>query len=198
MVMCAAHRDRVTIRVDGDLGGQIVVGDRNTVIGTSQHRTKPAPPPAIGNSTRKRVFLSYVRDDRDTADRLADDLVAVGYDVWIDHQRLCPGMRWNAEIRNAIETGDFFVACFSPHYWRPESRMNEEVLVAVERLRRMPRNRTWFIPVKLADCALPDHPIGPGETIENAMQYADFGADWAEALRQVIAAFGSPTPNSGA
>jgi hypothetical protein len=195
-LVCAAQRDRVTIRIDGDAGGQIVVGDGNTVTSTSvpAHQAKPAPPQRPYGGKPTRVFVSYVRDDLDVVDRLAAELTAAGFDVWIDHARLAPGMRWKAEIHRAIAAGDFFLACFSPRYWKPESYMNEELLVAVERLRTMPRNRTWFIPVKLAECELPDYPIGPGETIGNALQYADFGADWALAMCQVIAALGaSPT-----
>jgi hypothetical protein len=47
--------------------------------------------------------------------------------------------------------------------------------------------------VKLAECELPDFPIGPGETIGDALQYADFGADWALAMGQVIAVLGPST-----
>jgi len=42
------------------------------------------------------------------------------------------------------------------------------------------------------ECPLPDLPIGPDETIADALQYADFGADWNTALRQVLAVLGSP------
>jgi hypothetical protein len=65
--------------------------------------------------------------------------------------------------------------------------MNEELIVAVERLRLMRRDRTWFIPAMLAETELPDHVFGPNETIVGDMQYADFGKDWEEALRLVIA-----------
>jgi hypothetical protein len=65
--------------------------------------------------------------------------------------------------------------------------MNEELIVAIERFRLMPRGRTWFIPAMLAECALPDHAFGPNETLVGDMQYADFGKDWDDALRRVVA-----------
>lgn len=182
--MTGESRERRVV-VRGDLDERLVVGDYQVVI-DAQHRS------AITEFHRARIFVSYVHDDLTAVNRLVDELTAAGFSVWMDTRRLRPGMRWRSEIQKAIEAGDFFLACFSPRYWHRESYMHEELLVAVERLRRMPRDQTWFIPVKLAECELPDHPIGPGETISNTMQYADLGTDWAEGLRQLMAALAPP------
>jgi hypothetical protein len=150
----------------------------------------PSNPPLFqppSKPTGKRVFLSYVKEDLDLVERLVRDLGNAGYDVWMDRDRLLPGRRWRSDIKQAIAEADFFVACFSPSYWKDETFMNEELIVAIERFRLMPRNRTWFIPAMLAECALPDHVFGPNETLVDNMQYADFGKDWDEALRRVIA-----------
>jgi hypothetical protein len=137
--------------------------------------------------TGKRVFVSYVQEDLDLVEKLVLDLGNAGYDVWLDRSRLLPGRRWRSDIKRAIADADFFIACFSPRYWKDQTFMNEELIVAIERYRLMPRDRTWFIPAMLAECALPDHPFGPNETIVGDMQYADFGKDWDAALRRVIA-----------
>jgi hypothetical protein len=179
-------REPVRIRVDGDVSGQFVVGDNNTVSGAP----RPAPPASAPVRGGTRVFVSYVREDLATVDRLVAALRDAGHDVWIDRGSLLPGMRWQQEIRKAIESGDYFLACFSPHYWKPQSYMNEELALAVARLRLMPRTRSWFIPIVLEPCELPDVPIGPGETIADSIQYADFTADWDAAVRQLVAALG--------
>ncbi|HEX4703547.1 MAG TPA: toll/interleukin-1 receptor domain-containing protein [Pseudonocardiaceae bacterium] len=147
---------------------------------------------AKADTTRKRIFVSYVREDLALVDKLVHDLRAAGYDVWTDRSRLLPGRRWKSEIKKSIADVDYFLACFSPRYWKDQSYMNEELIAAVERFRLMPRNRDWFIPAMLAECELPDHVFGPNETIAGDMQYADFGKDWDEALRQVIALIGPP------
>ncbi|HKN56389.1 MAG TPA: toll/interleukin-1 receptor domain-containing protein, partial [Amycolatopsis sp.] len=139
---------------------------------------------------RKRVFVSYVREDAADVDRLVLALRKAGYDTWLDRNRLEPGMRWKSAIRDAIRRGDSFLACFSPRYWKSRTYMNEELIVAAEQLRLMPRNRSWFIPVVLEKCELPDHPIGPGETIADSLQYIDFSRDWDDALSRLIAALG--------
>jgi hypothetical protein len=143
--------------------------------------------------SRKQIFLSYVREDLAIVDRIVLALVEAGYAVWIDRGDLLPGRRWQSEIKRAIESCDYFLACYSPRYWqRTESYMNEELNLAVTRYRKMPRNRTWFIPAKLEECKLSDHPIGPSETVADQLQAPDFGMDWELAIRQLIDALDEP------
>lgn len=145
---------------------------------TAKDRPMPEPDPVVtAGPNRTKVFISYVREDVEQVDALADALRAAGYDVWIDHVSLRPGMRWKTVIRDAINDGHYFIACFSPRYWKLQSFMNEELIVAVERLRLMPRSRQWFIPVVLERTDLPDYAIGPNETLAD-LQYVDMSADW--------------------
>jgi hypothetical protein len=147
-------------------------------------------------ASRKRVFVSYVHEDADSVDRLAAGLKDDGFDVWLDRTHLIVGMRWKSVIRKAIRSGDYFIACFSPHYVaKSETYMNEELNLAIERLRMMKRSRQWFIPIKLGECEIPDHDIGPGETLDN-LQYLDFSHDWDAAMTKLIAAL-SPGNEEG-
>ena len=131
-----------------------------------------------------------MREDLPIVNRLVNALRNAGYHVWIDDTNLLPGMRWKSEIRDAIANGDHFIACFSPRYWQSETFMNEELAIAVERLRLMPRNRAWFIPVMLATCTLPDHPIGPGETLADSLHYVDLSTNWQAGMAKIIASLG--------
>jgi hypothetical protein len=74
--------------------------------------TSDSPPKA------HRVFVSYVREDQETVERLAKELSAYGIKVWLDTTELKPGTRWRDAIREAISQGDFFIACFSEAYQR--------------------------------------------------------------------------------
>ncbi len=122
--------------------------------------TSNSPPKA------HRVFVSYVREDQETVERLAKELSAYGIKVWLDKTELKPGTRWRDAIREAISQGDFFIACFSEAYQRrSKSYMNEELTPAIEELRQRPTNRTWFIPVLLSNCEVPARSIGAGETL---------------------------------
>jgi TIR domain len=108
-----------------------------------------------------RIFVSYVRENAPEVQRLARDLRSYGIDVWIDKEQIPVGTRWADEIRKGISKGDFFMACFSQEYAAKNvSYMNEELIQAIEQLRRRPTDRTWFIPVLFSPCEIPDRSIG--------------------------------------
>jgi len=119
------------------------------------------------------VFISYIRENQITVDRICQELRAYGIDYWIDREHINPGQRWQQAMRSAIETGTCFVACFSDEYTqRSATYMNEELIQAIEQLRLRPMNRMWFIPVRLSNCQIPPLPIGAGETLRD-IQWVD-------------------------
>ena len=136
----------------------------------------------------RHVFISYVREDWEKVVKLRAALEKKGFVVWQDTKRLLPGTHWKAEIREAIESGDFFLACFSDHYWqRHRTYMNEELSVAVEELRLRPRKQAWFIPVVLSACEIPNLAIGGGETLSD-IQRVELFADWGGGIAALIQA----------
>jgi hypothetical protein len=133
------------------------------------------------------VFVSYVRDDATHVDRICETLWAAGVDVWLDRDRIAPGMRWQDAIRHAVRQGAFFMACFSKQYWnRPKTFMNTELGFAIGELSKMRHDQSWFIPVRLDDCEIPDRNIGPGETLCD-LQYVDLFRDWPDGMRRILA-----------
>ncbi len=63
-----------------------------------------------------RLFLSYGhRDASELALRLRADLIAAGYVVWQDEQRIRAGHAWTEEIRDGLRESDLVVALLSPH-----------------------------------------------------------------------------------
>jgi len=132
------------------------------------------------------VFVSYVREDREKVDRLADALRSAGVEVWVDRDDLEPGHFWKDGIRRAIRNGAFFLACFSEAYVaRVETYMNEELSLAIERLRSMPRDRAWFIPVLLDRVQVPDRPISNHETLAD-IQAVWLFTDWDSGISQIL------------
>ncbi len=135
------------------------------------------------------VFISYVHDNMSDVDRLCQELISRDIQVWRDIQNLYPGERWKKKIREAIQQGRFFIACFSREYnERINTYMNEEIKVAIEVLSLYPTNREWFIPIQLNECEIPDRDIGGGETLRD-FQYFKLYQDWdigIERLQNVI------------
>ena len=62
--------------------------------------------------TVSRIFLSYARDDVDTAKQLADCLAQAGHDVWWD-RHLHGGSRFDREIEEALKNADAVVVLWS-------------------------------------------------------------------------------------
>lgn len=139
------------------------------------------------------VFISYVREDTTTVLRLKHDLEEAGVEVWLDREAIRPGSRWKSAIRDAIRSGDFFIACFSKNYEsKNKTYMNEELTLAIEELRQYSLNRSWFIPVLLADCTVPTITIGPGETLRD-LQWVDLQSDWELGIKQILSVI-APIP----
>ena len=82
------------------------------------------------------VFISYVRQNQDVVDKLTKELRARGVAVWLDRNNIDPGARWRDAIKRAIQSGNFFMACFSKEYSeRDKTYMNEELTLAMDELR---------------------------------------------------------------
>ena len=134
----------------------------------------------------QHVFISYVRENKKIVSRLYHDLTSHGIDVWLDRNEIHPGVRWKKAIRQAIQSGVFFIACFSVEYNnRDETYMNEELTVATDILRLRSIDKAWFIPIKLNECKIPDRAIGGGDTFKD-FQWVELHEDWDPGIQRLL------------
>jgi hypothetical protein len=139
------------------------------------------------------VFVSYVKEDSAVVTHLCRVLEANGIKVWLDRDQLEPGVRWKVAIEHAIRRGMFFLSVHSrSRQNRAETYANEELIVAIEQLRRKPFGATWFIPVKIDDCDIEARPIGAGETILD-FQIADLRT-WGIGIEKLLKSLGVADP----
>lgn len=132
------------------------------------------------------VFISYVHEDEAQVKRLTSELTSAGIEVWRDKDRLVLGEHWEMSVRKAIEDGAFFIACFSERSAsRGKSYMNEELSVAIDELRKRPRDSNWFISVLLNPNSLPDVPIDASRTLES-LYYLKLYEDWEDGIGRLI------------
>ncbi len=139
---------------------------------------------------KRRVFISYAREDSGRVDKLQRSLEAAGIPVWRDIADLWPGEDWRAKIRDAI-AGDalVFIACFSrASLNRHASYQNEELLLAAAQLRLRRPGEPWLIPVRLDECEIPDLDIGGGRTLAAVQRVDLFGDSSDLAAARLIAA----------
>jgi TIR domain len=157
--------------------------------GFSGTRLTPASEVA-GSLSRGHAFISYVREDSGEADALQKMLQAAGIPVWRDTSSLWPGEDWRAKIRGAISRDALvFIACFSSHSAaRQHSYQNEELLLAIDQLRRRRPDDPWLIPVRFDDCDVPDFELGAGRTLASIHRADLFGADRELAARRLVEA----------
>jgi hypothetical protein len=128
---------------------------------------------------RPRVFIGYVQEDIAYARKLYNQLAAVGFSPWLDKKKLLPGQNWPRSIEMAIQSSDFFVACFSRRSVCKRGAFHSELRFALECASKVPLDEIFFIPVRLDECVLPGR-------IANDIQYIDLFPDWSEACSRLV------------
>jgi len=126
-----------------------------------------------------QVFVAYVREDLEAAWRLYDELAAAGFNPWMDTRKLLPGQNWPRAIESAIDTADFFVACFSKRSVNKRGGFQAEIRYAVDCARRVPLDEIFIVPVRLDDCRVP-------RSIQREWQYLDLFPDWPRGARRLV------------
>jgi hypothetical protein len=127
-----------------------------------------------------QVFIAYVKEDEAQADRLYRELEAGGFSPWMDVHKLLAGQNWPRAIETAIDSSDFFVACFSDHSVRKKGGFQAEIRYALDCARQVPLDEIFIVPVRMNECAVP-------RTIRHQLQYIDLFPDWESGIEQLIA-----------
>lgn len=61
-----------------------------------------------------RIFISYSREDKDFARRLATDLDRLQADVWIDVDDIQAGVKWSTAVQDGLDSCDVMIVIISP------------------------------------------------------------------------------------
>lgn len=125
-----------------------------------------------------RVFIAYAVEDVTHAERLFGDLKNWGYSPWLDREKLLPGQNWPRRIEDAIESADFFIACFSSNSVSKRGGFQAEIRYAMDCASRVPLDEVFLIPVRIDECAVPTR-------IQRETQYVDLFPDWDQGVSRV-------------
>jgi hypothetical protein len=126
-----------------------------------------------------KIFIAYVTEDAAAAERLYDGLAGAGFSPWMDARKLLPGQNWPRAIELAIESSDFFVACFSTNSVRKRGGFQAEIRYALDCARRLPLDEIFLVPVRLDICRVP-------RSIQREWQYVDLFPDWPSGLDRLV------------
>lgn len=129
--------------------------------------------------TKPRVFIAYVEEDLRAAKRLYDIFNKRGFRPWLDKKQLMPGQNWPRAIESAIQTSDFFVACFSRRSASKRGSFHSELRYALSCAAKIPLDEIFFIPLRLDECVVPPR-------IANRVQYIDLFPEWDAGIKNVI------------
>lgn len=130
--------------------------------------------------TKPRVFIAYVQEDLAQIRKLYRAFEQHGFRPWLDKKMLLPGQNWPRAIETAIQTSDFFVACFSQRAASKRGSFHSELRFALHCAAKVPLDEIFFIPLRLDDCSVP-------RRISRHVQYLDLFPEWNSGLSRVIA-----------
>lgn len=140
-----------------------------------------------------KLFISYVREDSAFVEYFCECLKKNRVEYFLDVQDLSVGMRWKDVIEKHIRNGQYFVCVFSKNRAAREvSYAHEELVIAVEELRKRASDRRWFLPVRIDDCEIENRSIGGGERLSD-LHFQDF-RNWPKAMRDFLMSIGVNDP----
>ncbi|HEY3741375.1 MAG TPA: toll/interleukin-1 receptor domain-containing protein [Bryobacteraceae bacterium] len=126
-----------------------------------------------------QVFIGYASEDRVHVRRLARALRAEGMRPWLDREQLMAGQNWPRAIERAISSADFAIQCFSPNSVGRRGYFHKELRLVLESATRVPLEDVFFLPVRLAECPIP-------ERVASQFQYVDLFPDWKEGIAAIV------------
>jgi formylglycine-generating enzyme required for sulfatase activity len=99
----------------------------------------------------RQIFISHATPDAEIAHRLAADLRADGWNIWIAPDSILPGEKWVEAINRGLEESAIFVLLMTPE--AVQSRwVTSETNVAIEMEHE---GLLRFIPLQIKPCYLP-------------------------------------------
>jgi hypothetical protein len=131
------------------------------------------------NTSPDQVFISYVRQDAEAANRLYNDLKKAGLNPWLDTKSLLPGQKWKIAIKNAIRNSRYFIALLSSNSVEKRGYVQKELKEALQILDEFPESQIFIIPVRLDDCNINDSRL-------NELHRVDLFPDWEQGIQEAL------------
>lgn len=126
------------------------------------------------SAAQSRIYISYARrDGAELAQRLQADLIARGFDVWLDKQRLAGGSEWTKEIEAALDSAEFVLALLTAGSYASE-------ICRAEQLRSLRKGKSVLPLLAQAGTSVPLH--------LEAKAYRDFtaGSNYTKAFGELL------------
>lgn len=96
---------------------------------------------------QRHTFISYSRVNKNFALKLARELKAAGFPIWLDQMDIPAGARWDDEIEKALRECGIFLTILTPDSIASENA-KDEIGYAIDHGKRI-------LPVLLEECEIP-------------------------------------------
>jgi hypothetical protein len=167
--LLAALRKERTTRYDAQFGVPAPVAE-------------PSPELPLIKRDPRQIFISHAHEDAVFAHRLAADLQARGWCVWIAPDSIQPGEKWIDAIERGLdESGIFLLALTQAAVKSKWVRTETNAAIGLEH-----QDKVQFIPLDVQTCDPP--------TLWNACQRVPFGRRYEEGLQRLLGRL-DPRPN---
>lgn len=105
---------------------------------------------------KPRIFLSYVKEDREKVKRLYRKLSDAGFKPWMDKHGILPGEDWTLSILKAMKNSNFVVICLSSNSVTKRGYFQYEMRQAIDFLREKLDSDNYLIIARLDECEVPE------------------------------------------
>ncbi|NJL60111.1 MAG: toll/interleukin-1 receptor domain-containing protein [Desulfobacteraceae bacterium] len=126
-----------------------------------------------------KVFISYAREDIETAGKLYHDLKQAGISPWMDKEDILIGENWKVAIRQAMKESSYFLALLSSNSLSKQGYVQKELKMALDILSEMPPSGIFLLPVRLDDC----HPLD--ERLQD-INWGDLFPSYEEGFQKIL------------
>ncbi|MCP4345057.1 MAG: TIR domain-containing protein [Desulfobacterales bacterium] len=132
-------------------------------------------------SKKNKVFISYAREDIETARKLYHDLKKAGVNPWLDKEELIPGQNWKLTVTREIKECRYFIALMSSHSVTKQGFVQTELKKAMDILEQFPDEDIFIIPIRIDECNIPPKLAD--------IHYEDIFHSYEECLKKILRAF---------
>jgi hypothetical protein len=131
-----------------------------------------------------RIFISYGRENLETAKRLYNDLKGAGLEPWIDDEDLVPGQKWRETINKIIKESRYVLTLLSSKSLSKRGYVQKELKTALDVLDEFPPDNIFVIPVRIDECKPVD------ERLEG-LHWVDLFPSYKDGLKKILRVFQS-------